>query len=48
VELALFLQNLTDEEYAVTGFDTSGAGFGAVQFVINQPRTFGGQVILNF
>lgn len=48
VELAMFVRNLTDEEFATTGFDTASAGFGAHIFVVNQPRTFGGQVILRF
>jgi iron complex outermembrane receptor protein len=48
VELALFVRNLTDEEFVVTGFDTASAGFGAHIFVLNQPRTWGGQLIIRY
>ena len=48
VEVALFVRNLTEEEFVVTGYDTASAGFGAHIHVLNQPLTFGGQVILRF
>lgn len=48
VELALFVKNLTAEKFVTTGFDTASAGFGANVFVLNRPRTFGGQVILKY
>jgi len=48
VELALFVRNITDERYSVTGFDTASAGFGANIFILNRPRTFGGEVILRW
>jgi hypothetical protein len=48
VELAVFVKNLTDEEFVVTGFDTASAGFGAHIFVLNQPRTWGGQIIIRY
>jgi iron complex outermembrane receptor protein len=48
VELALFVRNLTEEEFVTTVFDTSRSGFGAHIHVLNQPRTFGGQIILRF
>ena len=48
VELALFARNLTEEEFVVTGYDTASVGFGAHIHVLNQPRTFGGQLILRY
>ncbi|OGT81347.1 MAG: hypothetical protein A3H91_13470 [Gammaproteobacteria bacterium RIFCSPLOWO2_02_FULL_61_13] len=48
LELALFVRNITDERYTVTGFDTASAGFGANIFILNRPRTFGGEVIFRF
>jgi len=48
VEFALFVRNLTDEKFIVTGFDTASSGFGAHVFVLNQPRTWGGQVIFRY
>jgi iron complex outermembrane receptor protein len=48
VELALFVRNLTEEEFVVTGYDTASAGFGAHVHVLNQPRTFGGQIIVRY
>ena len=48
VEVALFVRNLTEEEFVVTGFDTASAGFGAHLHVLNQPRTWGGQLILRY
>jgi iron complex outermembrane receptor protein len=48
VELALFVRNLTGEEFVTTGYDTASAGFGAHVHVLNQPRTFGGQIILRY
>lgn len=48
VELAMFVRNITDERYAVTGFDTASSGFGANIFVINRPRTFGGEIAITF
>ena len=48
VEVALFVRNLTEEEFVVTGYDTASAGFGAHIHVLNQPLTFGGQLIFRF
>ena len=48
VELALFAHNLTEEEFVSTGYDTASAGFGAHVHVLNQPRTFGGQITLRY
>ncbi len=48
LELAMFVRNITDERYLVTGFDTASAGFGANIFILNRPRTFGGEVIFRF
>ncbi|MBI1732799.1 MAG: TonB-dependent receptor [Gammaproteobacteria bacterium] len=48
VELALFVKNIFDEGYKATGFDTASAGFGAHVYVMSRPRTFGGQLILNY
>jgi iron complex outermembrane receptor protein len=48
VELALFVRNLTAEEFVVTGYDTASSGFGAHVHVLNQPRTFGGQITFRY
>ncbi len=48
MEIAMFVRNITNERYAVTGFDTASAGFGAYVFVLNRPRTYGGQFIWRF
>jgi iron complex outermembrane receptor protein len=48
VELAVFVKNLTDEKFVNTGFDTASAGFGAHVFVLNHPRTWGGQLIFRY
>jgi hypothetical protein len=42
------VRNLTEEKFVVTGFDTASAGFGAHIFVLNRPRTFGGQVVIRY
>lgn len=48
VELAMFVKNISDERYSVTGFDTASSGFGANIFVLNRPRTFGGEISIKF
>lgn len=48
VELASFVKNLTAEQFVTTGFDTASAGFGADVYILNCPRTFGGQIVLKY
>jgi len=47
IEIAGFVRNLTDEQYAVDGFDLS-SGFDSLNFVIGDPRLYGVNVSYRF
>jgi iron complex outermembrane receptor protein len=47
-EAAIFVRNIFDENYIATGFDANKANFGANQFVVGTPRTYGVQLSYEF
>ena len=47
LDVAVWMRNITDEEYKVEAFDLS-RGFRSLLFVIGQPRTYGVSITFNF